>query len=428
MSTSLNETPSGERVQIGIFGRTNAGKSSIFNQLIGQDAAVVSPTKGTTTDPVKKAMELLPIGPVVIIDTPGLDDTGDLGEKRIGKAKEILRRIDIALLIIDADLVKEGNCDLGLEKELVDEMKVRQVPFLLIINKAEHLTSSEQKRAIRFVVTEIAKPRSSSDALGEDADKMSAAPVIFYSTLEDDLSVVALRKTIASLYREEKHEKKLVADLVDAGDTVLLVIPIDESAPKGRLILPQQQVIRELLEAGAYSMVVRETELAGALRELKRPPKLVITDSQVFSYVADILPTDVELTSFSILQARYKGDLSVQMQGAHAIDHLMDGARILIAEGCTHHRQCKDIGTVKLPGWIEKHSNKTFSYEFTSGGEFPDNVEKFDWIVHCGGCMLNEKEMRYRITRAKEKNVPITNYGVLIAHLNGILERATRMF
>ena len=415
----LNDTPSAERVHIGVFGRTNAGKSSIFNQLVNQDAAVVSDIRGTTTDPVMKAMELLPIGPVVMIDTPGLDDTGELGEKRIIKAKEILRRIDIALLVIDAKDARTDSFDFTLEKELIGEMRKRGVPYLVILNKAESLPKKEQGAVMAKTVRNTGQ---------FDDDDMAASPVILYSTRMESFSADALRATIASIYKEEERSHRLVSDLVKPGDTVVLVVPIDESAPKGRLILPQQQVIRELIEHGAYPLVTKETGLEEALRLLKEPPALVVTDSQAFGAVAKIVPHTLPLTSFSILQARYKGDLAAQAKGARALDTLPEGARILLAEGCTHHRQCKDIGTVKLPGWIEKHTGRSFSYTFTSGNEFPGDLSQYDLVIHCGGCMLNPREMRYRISSAAAAGVPVTNYGVLIAYLHGILDRVLEPF
>ncbi len=412
----LNDTPSAERVHIGIFGRMNAGKSSIFNQLVNQDAAVVSSRAGTTTDPVTKAMELLPVGAVTFIDTAGLDDTGELGGKRTAKAKEILRRTDIALVIVDAQKAKADSFDFSLENDLIAELKKHGVPYLLILNKAESLDSEEQGALIARAVK------------GTGTGEMLASPVILYSTKMEGFSVEALRRTIASIYQEEAKGARLIADLIRPRQTVALVVPIDESAPKGRLILPQQQVIRELLEAGAYAFVTKDTELSEALRSLKGKPALVVTDSQVFEAVAKVVPPDIPLTSFSILQARFKGDLAAQTAGAKVIDRLPDGAKILIAEGCTHHRQCKDIGSVKIPQWLAQHTGRTFTYEFTSGREYPEDLSGYDLIIHCGGCMLNPREMRYRIAAAKEAGIPVTNYGVLIAHLHGILERALSPF
>lgn len=415
----LNDTPSAERVHIGIFGRTNAGKSSIFNQLVNQDAAVVSDVKGTTTDPVTKAMELLPIGAVAVIDTPGLDDAGELGAKRIAKAKEMLRRTDIALLVIDAQEAQEECFDFLLERNLIGEMKKRGVPYLVILNKAEMLSSDDRNTVIARTVQKTGR---------FDGDDMAVSPVILYSTRMESFSADALRTTIASIYKEEERTHWLVADLVKPGESVILVVPIDESAPKGRLILPQQQVIRELIEHGAYPFVTMEGGLAEALRLLNNPPALIVTDSQAFAAVAKIVPRNLPLTSFSILQARFKGDLAAQVKGARAIGTLPNGSKVLIAEGCTHHRQCGDIGTVKLPGWIGRHTGKSFLYEFTSGKEFPEDLAGYDLVIHCGGCMLNPREMRYRISSAETAGVPVTNYGVLIAYLHGILDRVLEPF
>ncbi len=388
----LNDTVSAERLHIGFFGMRNAGKSSLVNAVTGQELAVVSDVKGTTTDPVKKAMELLPLGPVVIIDTPGIDDEGELGELRIKKAKQALAQTDIAVLVVDSQI---GLCEK--DKALIDEFKTRKTPYIIAYNK--------------------------SDLSKKEADENSISV-----SAKDKTNINELKERIASLAKGAKSEKHIVADLIESGDTVVLVIPIDESAPKGRLILPQQQTIRDILDSGCTAICCRDTELVQTLASLAKKPKLVITDSQAFGRVSKDVPEDIPLTSFSILFARYKGDLAELVKGAAMLSQLKDGDRILIAEGCTHHRQCNDIGTVKMPGWIEKFSNAKPSFSFTSGTEFPDNPEEFRLIVHCGGCMLNEKEMQSRIRKATVAGVPVVNYGIAIAHMNGILRRSVELF
>lgn len=385
----MNQTPTGERTHIAFFGRRNAGKSSLMNAFTGQELSIVSPSKGTTTDAVYKAMELLPLGPVVLIDTPGLDDAGELGEKRIGKAKEVMRKTDLAIIVADA-------CEpLGeLEKELLAEFEKRKIPCLLVFNKADLLQKTPE---------------------GE-----GNAPL--YVSAKTGLHITELKERTAALFPKEK-ERSPIDGFVQAGDTVILVVPIDKSAPKGRLILPQQQVIRGILDIGALGFVCRETELAEALKKLAAPPSLVITDSQVFGKVDAILPESVPLTSFSILMANYKGDISLLAEGAAAVDHLKDGDHVLICEGCTHHRQCEDIGTVKLPNLIRRHTKKELTFSFASGVEFPEDVSSCRLVVHCGGCMLNRREMLYRLECCREQGVPVTNYGVLLAYLNGILKR-----
>ena len=391
---SLNETPKGERIHIGIFGKRNAGKSSLINALTSQSIAVISDTPGTTTDPVSKAMEILPIGPVLIIDTPGFDDDGDLGKLRVEKTREVLRKTDIAILVLGADVPVSEN-----DVEFISLLKSKHIPYIICVNKCD----------VRYENDEIKNSLKDENLL-----------YISTKTLE---GVDELKNRLALLYTE-KNNNHLIADLMDAGDTAVLVIPIDESAPKGRLILPQQQVIRDLLEASCTVVVTKDTELEETLLKLKDKPKVVITDSQAFSRVSKIVPEDVYLTSFSILMARYKGDLEWQVSGAKAIEKLQDGSKVLISEGCSHHRQCGDIGTVKLPAWINGYTGKKIVYDFTSGGEFPEDISSYDLIVHCGGCTLNEKEMKYRIDKARKSNVPITNYGVLIAYINGILKRS----
>lgn len=390
----MNTIPSSERIHIGFFGMRNAGKSSLVNAVTGQGLALVSDIKGTTTDPVKKAMELLPLGPVVIIDTPGLDDEGDLGEMRVKRAKEMLSAVHIAVLVVDAS--KGMNEE---DKSLAAEIESRKLPLVIAMNK--------------------------SDLLGRVPENEGNT---VYVSAEKNVGINELKEKIASLSGSAKTEKKILADLVSKGDTVMLVTPIDESAPKGRLILPQQQTIRELLEIGCVTLVVQVDEITGALGNLKKPPKLVITDSQAFGQVVKLLPRDIKLTSFSILFARYKGDLDTVVEGADKLSHLSDGDKILISEGCTHHRQCKDIGTVKLPSWIKAFSGKELSFTFTSGGEFPEDLSEFALVVHCGGCTLNEKEMKSRLDRCKAQGVAVTNYGTAIAEINGILRRSLEAF
>ena len=391
---SLNSTVSAERVHIGFFGLRNAGKSSLVNAVTGQKLSVVSEVTGTTTDPVKKAMELLPMGPVVIIDTPGIDDEGELGEQRVARAKQILRQADVAVLVVDAQkgLQKADN-------ELVELFKQRRLPYVIVYNKAD-------------LLSEI-PPETENE---------------IYVSAKTGAGIHELKEKIAALSKTADNDRKIVSDLIESGDAVILVTPIDSAAPKGRLILPQQQTLRELLEAGALTMVVRETELEASLKALKTPPRMVITDSQAFGVVSKIVPKDVELTSFSILFARYKGDLATVIGGAAKLSQLKDGDRVLISEGCTHHRQCKDIGTVKLPGWINSYTGKTLDYSFTSGTEFPEDLSQYALVVHCGGCMLNEKEMKSRLKCCNEQGVPVTNYGIAIAQMHGILKRSLEPF
>ena len=391
---SLNSTVSAERVHIGFFGLRNAGKSSLVNAVTGQKLSVVSDVKGTTTDPVKKAMELLPMGPVVIIDTPGIDDEGVLGEQRVERAKQILRQADIAILAVDAQKGLQTA-----DNELVELFKQRKLPYVIVYNKADLL------------------PKLPPETANE-----------IYVSAETGDGIHALKERIAALAKTAENDRKIVSDLIESGDTVILVTPIDSAAPKGRLILPQQQTLRELLEAGALTTVVRETELEQALDALKTPPRMVITDSQAFGVVSKIVPENIELTSFSILFARYKGDLATVIGGAAKLSHLKDGDKILISEGCTHHRQCQDIGTVKLPGWINNYTGKNLSFSFTSGTEFPDDLSDYALVVHCGGCMLNEKEMKSRLERCKEQDIPVTNYGIAIAQMHGILKRSLEPF
>ena len=396
---SLNDTPSGERIHIGFFGRRNAGKSSVVNAVTGQELAVVSDTKGTTTDPVSKAMELLPLGPVLIIDTPGFDDEGQLGELRVRKTKQILNKTDIAVLVIDA---VEGlkQCD----EELLFIFKEKDIPYLLVYNK-EDMLKEEQK-----------------DPLVEDNNN-----VVYMSALQKT-HIQELKEKLAKQIKTEDQTLQLVGDLVQPSDLIILVIPIDSAAPKGRLILPQQQVIRDILEAGGAAICVKETELSKLLTDLGNRPSMVITDSQAFAQVSQVVPEEILLTSFSILMARYKGFLDEAVQGAAAIRQLKDGDRVLISEGCTHHRQCDDIGTVKIPRWLKNYTGKNLIIETSSGREFPEDLSPFSLIIHCGGCMLNGREMKYRMKCAKDQHIPFTNYGIAIAHMQGILERSIQVF
>lgn len=404
---SINETPSGERLHIGIFGRRNAGKSSLINAITGQDLAIVSDVKGTTTDPVKKAMELLPLGPVVLIDTPGLDDEGLLGQKRMEKALQALRQTDIVILTIPADAALDG-----LEKTLIQEAKKRGLPFFVVLNKTDLLADKKQIEE---------KEKEIAQALSIPLD------VVVAVSADKNEGIHALKEKLANGIPKEQ-ERPLIRDLLSPGDLVVLVVPIDSAAPKGRLILPQQQVIRDSLEAGAVPVVTRDSELAQALSSLGKKPRLIVTDSQVFGAVAKIVPKDIPLTSFSILMARYKGDLEVQIAGAKAIETLQDGDTVLISEGCTHHRQCDDIGTVKMPRWIKEYTGKDLQFAFTSGGEFPKDLSPYAMVVHCGGCTLPLQEMRYRISYGAKQEVAITNYGVMIAYIHGILPRVTEIF
>lgn len=390
---SLNDTPGASRIHIGLFGCRNVGKSSLMNAVTGQDIAVVSDVGGTTTDPVKKAMELLPLGPVVITDTPGFDDEGSLGELRVKKTRQKLATTDIAVLVTDA--VREMNDD---ERELLAIIRGKEIPCLIVHNKSDQLARVPDKT--------------------ENEIWVSAADGLHISELKEMLGALAPRQT----------ELHLVGDIISAKDVVVLVTPIDESAPKGRMILPQVQAIRDILDSDAIVMTTKETELADTLAALKEDPAVVVTDSQAFEVVDRIVPDRVLLTSFSILLARYKGFLDEAVAGAAAIDDLPEGARILVAEGCTHHRQCNDIGTVKIPNWLKKATGHDFVYETVSGTEFPEDPSGYDLVLHCGGCMLTEREVLSRMHAAQDKDVPFTNYGITIAKLTGTLERSLRIF
>ena len=414
----MNETPSADRVHIGFFGRRNAGKSSIVNKVTGQELAVVSDVKGTTTDPVSKAMELLPMGPVVIIDTPGIDDEGHLGELRVRKAKQVLNRVDVAVLVVDATLGKTS-----VDEELIHIFKEKEIPYLVVYNKSDLLP---ENRKISEDSPEK-KEGLSHEKPDQKADTITQEPFI-YASAATDQNIYELKEKITSLAVTDDLKLRLVGDLLEPSDFAVLVVPIDKAAPKGRLILPQQQTIRDVLEAGAVAIVIKENELSNTLKTLGKKPKLVITDSQVFAKVSKETPEDIWLTSFSILFARFKGNLKTAAAGAAAIDRLKDGDKILISEGCTHHRQCDDIGTVKLPRWIRNYTGKDLEFEYSSGREFPEDVTKYSLIVHCGGCMLNEREMRYRQKCALDQEIPITNYGIAIAYMQGILKRCVEMF
>ena len=414
----MNETPSADRVHIGFFGRRNAGKSSIVNKVTGQELAVVSDVKGTTTDPVSKAMELLPMGPVVIIDTPGIDDEGHLGELRVRKAKQILNRVDVAVLVVDATLGKTS-----VDEELIHIFKEKEIPYLVIYNKSDLLP---ENRKISEDSPEK-KEGLSHEKPDQKADTITQEPFI-YASAATGQNIYELKEKIASLAVTDDLKLRLAGDLLEPSDFAVLVVPIDKAAPKGRLILPQQQTIRDVLEAGAAAIVIKENELSNTLKTLGKSPKIVITDSQVFAKVSKETPKDIWLTSFSILFARFKGNLKTAAAGAAAIDRLKDGDKILISEGCTHHRQCDDIGTVKLPRWIRNYTGKDLEFEYSSGRDFPEDVTKYNLIVHCGGCMLNEREMRYRQKCALDQEIPITNYGIAIAYMQGILKRCVEMF
>lgn len=422
----MNETPSADRVHIGFFGRRNAGKSSIVNKVTGQELAVVSDVKGTTTDPVSKAMELLPMGPVVIIDTPGIDDEGHLGELRVRKAKQVLNRVDVAVLVVDATVGKTS-----VDEELIHIFKEKEIPYLVVYNKADLLKTKDGNRLSSDNSlnrnTHAGAVKESSVSQKQDHETQNTEQSI-YASAATGQNIYELKEKIASLAVTDELKLRLVGDLLEPSDFAILVVPIDKAAPKGRLILPQQQTIRDVLEAGAAAIVIKEDELSNTLETLGKKPKLVITDSQVFARVSEETPEDIWLTSFSILFARFKGNLKTAAAGAAALNRLKDGDKILISEGCTHHRQCDDIGTVKLPRWIRNYTGKELEFEYSSGRDFPEDVTKYSLIVHCGGCMLNEREMRYRQKCALDQEIPITNYGIAIAYMQGILKRCVEMF
>ena len=399
----MNQTPASERVHISFFGKRNAGKSSVINAVTGQDLAIVSSVRGTTTDPVYKTMELLPLGPVMIIDTPGIDDEGELGALRVRKSYQVLNKTDIAILVVDSTTGKGEE-----ELALIHRFHKKGIPYLVVYNKIDLLSGEGIK--------DLA---------------MSVRPGEVLVSAADGMNIQELKEKIATLKPEGTHKYPLLQDLIEPLDLVILVVPIDKAAPKGRLILPQQQTIRDILERGALSLVVRDTELKSTLDHFLAQgvcPKLVVTDSQAFARVSKDVPENITLTSFSILFSRYKGELETQLEGVAALSSIQDNDRILIAEGCTHHRQCGDIGTCKIPNWIRNYTGKKPVFEFTSGTEFPDDVSSYKMVVHCGGCMLNEREMKYRIACCHDQGVPITNYGLLIAQVTGILKRSLGPF
>ena len=399
----MNQTPASERVHISFFGKRNAGKSSVINAVTGQDLAIVSSVMGTTTDPVYKSMELLPLGPVVVIDTPGIDDEGELGALRVRKSYQVLNKTDIAILVVDSTTGKGEE-----EFALLHKFHEKHIPYLVVYNKIDLLSVEEIKN--------LAMSVRAGEVLASAADGMN---------------IQELKEKIATLKPEDTHQYPLIQDLIEPLDLVILVVPIDKAAPKGRLILPQQQTIRDILERGALSLVVRDTELKSTLDHFLAQgvcPKLVVTDSQAFARVSKDVPENITLTSFSILFARYKGELETQLKGVAALSSIEDGDHILIAEGCTHHRQCGDIGTCKMPEWIQSYTGKEPVFEFTSGIEFPDDVSSYTMVGHCGGCMLNERDMKYRIACCQDQGVPITNYGILIAQVTGILKRSLGPF
>ena len=390
----LNDTPAGNRIHIGFFGRRNAGKSSLVNAVTGQELSVVSKQKGTTTDPVYKAMELLPLGPVMIVDTPGMDDEGTLGELRIKKTKQVLNKTDIAVLVVDGSTALTD-----IDREMIRFFEEKKVPYIIAYNKADLAIGKQNVKEHEVTVSALNKE-----------------------------GIFELKEKIAHFIKTEDDRHQIVGDLIQPMDMIVLVVPIDSAAPKGRLILPQQQVIRDILEAGAVSVVVKNTELKQTLLKLEKKPYMVITDSQVFQQVARDTPDDILLTSFSILMARRKGFLDTAVKGVVELNKIQDGDKILVAEGCTHHRQCDDIGTVKIPGWIRDYTGKNPEFVFCSSSEFPENLSDYKLVIHCGGCMLNEREVRYRMKCAKDQGIPFTNYGIAIAFMNGILKRSLEMF
>lgn len=413
----LNQTPASERVHIGFFGKRNAGKSSVMNAVTGQNLAVVSEIKGTTTDPVYKSMELLPMGPVVMMDTPGIDDTGELGQLRVRKSYQVLNKTDAAILVIDGP---EGPS--REDFSLIQRIQRKKIPYLIVLNK-EDLLCGETEQSRNGHSMQARKDRE--EMLGQAG---ILAEQVLWVSASNKTGIQELKERIAGLVKTEETRLRIVGDLIAPSDFVVLVVPIDKAAPKGRLILPQQQTIRDILESDAVSVVVKETELKRTLERLGQKPRLVITDSQAFAKVSADTPETIPLTSFSILFARYKGNLESVVKGVTALDRLQDGDKVLISEGCTHHRQCDDIGSVKLPRWMKEYTGKDLVYEFTSGTEFPDDLSCYKLIVHCGGCMLNEREMKYRLSCAEDQGIPMTNYGILIAYMQGILKRSVEVF
>lgn len=414
---SLQNTPASERVHIAFFGRRNAGKSSLINAVTGQELSVVSDVAGTTTDPVYKTMELLPIGPVVIIDTPGYDDEGNLGELRVKKTRQVLNRTDCGILVVDAT-VGMGEC----EKTLVELFKERKLPYLVVWNKAD----AEPKNDFIGDFEDITGHAGMQSGQNETVYNIGSTP--FLVSAKTGTGIYELKERIGALLQRSEEERRLIGDKIAPGDVAVLVVPIDEAAPKGRLILPQQQTIRDILDAEGMPIVVKDTGLSGAFSAIAKAPAMVITDSQVFGKVAKQVPAEVPLTSFSILMARYKGFLSTAVEGVRILETLQDGDKVLISEGCTHHRQCGDIGTVKLPAMIRKFTGKEPEFVFTSGKDFPEDLTGIRLVIHCGGCMLTERELSYRKKTAEDEGVPFTNYGIALAHMNGILERSVAMF
>lgn len=406
---SLNSTPSAERIHIGIFGKRNAGKSSLINGITGQDLAIVSPVEGTTTDPVQKAMELLPLGPVVLIDTPGIDDEGELGALRVKKSYQMLNKCDLAVVV--SNICEEFSVE---DQKLLNIIEKKKIPCMIVFSQSDRVSKEEEEKKLQEMKHKFRKQ------LGE------AAPVLLAASAVTGYGIREIKEELGKMILQEEHEKKLVRDILAPEKFTVLVVPIDKAAPKGRLILPQQQTIRDILEGGGTAVVVRESELEETLCRMKGQIGLVITDSQVFEQVGKIVPENIPLTSFSILFARYKGELEPLISGVGVVEELKEGDRVLICEGCTHHRQCNDIGTVKIPEWLQKKTGKTLQFSFTSGGEFPQDLSPYRLIIHCGGCMLNAREMKYRIACGEDAGVPITNYGILISYLKGTLERSIR--
>ena len=437
----MNDTPSADRVHIGFFGKRNAGKSSVLNAVTGQDLAVVSDVRGTTTDPVSKAMELLPLGPVVLIDTPGIDDEGELGALRVKKSYQTLKKTDVAVLVVDA-AAGPGPEDL----ELFGRIRQKQIPVVVAYNKADTLKSAANQPGGSGGESAANQPGGSvPEPTAEPAEQKAPVPGLsapqpwggsqpwdatqpLYISARTGQGIAELKERLAQLGKPQENSRRIVADLLEPMDLAVLVVPIDSAAPKGRLILPQQQTIRDVLEASAVAVVVKDTELKETLSGLGKKPKLVITDSQAFARVSRETPEDVLLTSFSILFARYKGNLAAAAAGARAVEQVGDGDPVLICEGCTHHRQCEDIGTVKLPRWIREYTGAEPEFVFTSGTAFPDDLSPYRLVVHCGACMLNEREMKYRLKCAQDQGVPMTNYGILIAYMQGILQRSVQAF
>lgn len=423
---SLNATPSAERLHIGFFGIRNAGKSSVVNAITNQDLSIVSNTKGTTTDPVKKAMELLPLGPVVIIDTPGIDDEGDLGAQRVAKAKKALRQCDCAVLVVDA------TCGLqAADLDLIEAFKLREIPYVIAYNKIDALLAKEDSPEPLSAQASECLAKETCDYLLESIPGHASPTLAANEALisaQTGQGIYELKDLIGSCAKQVESNKRLVADLLEENDLIVLVIPIDSSAPKGRIILPQQMVMRDALDRHAICIACQPENLTATLQACARKPRLVVTDSQAFEQVNRLVPDDLALTSFSILMARYKGNLEDYAAGAARLAQLNDNSKVLIAEGCTHHRQCDDIGTVKIPNWIRSFTNASPHFDFTSGGGFPESLERYDLVIHCGACMLNDREMRYRIASCRAAGVPIVNYGIAIAEMHGILRRSLAPF